>query len=325
MRRGNVFARGIVQHALAASGDFPYLEFQGIMKTEISKTSRVSPPLSRLSALMMAALLWSTSFPAIQWGLGEWSPLTFAFWRFVLASLALPFLAWKVEFKPSVWKAVGIWILAFLNALGYALQFLGQQYTFASRTALLINLYVLWIPLLQRIWFHRPITSHQIVSVILALSGLWALSTPFTPRLLWGDLLILGASWVWALYILLLKRELQRWKPLEINGGVFVGSALFLAPLALWEGGAIPPWTGTGMGVAVYLAIACTWLAYFLYTWGLVATTPFLSSLVLLLEVVFAWILSLILLGEPWQFLHLVGAGLLGISLIIALTDPKGG
>ncbi len=283
----------------------------------------IGPPPLRLGALVLAAFFWSTSFPAIRWGLETWSPMAFAFWRFGIASLGVPVL-WRVRnLRWDAWRAPELWGLAALNALGYALQFWGQQHTLASRTALLINLYVLWIPLLQVYGLRMPLSPLQGLALVPALGGLVGLSTPFQPGLFWGDVLVMGASWVWAFYILILKESLRRWSPLEANGVIFAGSVLFLAPLALLEG--VAPPSGQGMVVAVYLAVVCTWMAYLLYTWGLEATSPFLSSLVLLLEVAFAWALSILLLGETWHPSHLVGALLLGLSLVLAVMGDRGG
>ena len=276
----------------------------------------------RIGALVLAAFFWSTSFPVIRLGLADWSPLAFAFWRFMIATLLVP-LVWPLgRLRFSAWKARPLWVLAGLNALGYAFQFLGQKHTLASRTALIINLYVVWIPFLQTRWLGVPLTSKQKLALLPALTGLFLLSVPFTLKLFWGDLLVLGASWVWAFYILLLKRVLERWNPLEVNGVVFVGSALVLAPLALLEGELKAP-SPFGMATAAYLAVVCTWMAYGLYNWGLEATSPFLSSLVLLLEVVFAWVLSVIFLGESWGTLQILGALLLGFGLFLALEDSS--
>ncbi len=276
----------------------------------------------RILALVLAAFLWSTSFPAIRLGLASWSPLVFAFWRFFLASLALPFLIPVMRLRREVWTDRTLILLAFLNTLGYAFQFIGQQYTLASRTALLINLYVLWIPLLQTLWLALPPGRLQLLALPPSLLGLGLLSAPFSGEIFKGDLLILGASWVWAWYILLLKKSLARFRPVEINGAVFAWTTVFLAPFALAESG--PLWipTPAAVGVVVWLAVVCTWMAYLLYTWGLEETTPMLSSFVLLLEVVFAWILSVALFQEFWSTQHLMGAFLLLGGVVLATREP---
>jgi len=283
------------------------------------KGERPSP--ARMLALVLAAFLWSTSFPAVRLGLADWEPLTFAFWRFFLASLALPLIIPLVRFRREVWTDRTLFLLALLNTLGYALQFIGQQYTLASRTALFINLYVLWIPLLQTLWLVPP-TRLQLLALLPSLLGLGLLSAPFSREIFRGDILVLGASWVWAVYILLLKKSLTRFRPVEINGVVFTWTAVLLAPLALAAPGPHGMGILTAVGVVVWLAVVCTWVAYLLYTWGLEATTPLLSSFVLLLEVVFAWILSVALFGETWSIQHILGALFLLFGVVLAMREP---
>ena len=268
-------------------------------------------------ALLTAAFLWSTSFPLIKWGLSSIPPFTFAFWRFVLATLfflMFPGRAWGQTLRRVI-RHKGLWVLAALNALGYVFQFAGQQYTDASRTALLINMYVLWVPLLtilvDRI-FPRPVVW---VALVLALVGLGMVTTGgqglevlLELRGL-GDGLALLASLSWAVYILLAKRILVQIEPRVLSFAVVAGSVPFLLPLYLTEG-ALPDGF-TAWAMVVYLALFCTVLPYVLYAWGLKRTSATFSSLVLLFEVVMAAVLSSLFLGERFTSFEMVGGGMI--------------
>ncbi len=274
-------------------------------------------------ALLTAAFLWSTSFPLIKWGLATVPPYTFAFWRFVLAAvlfLMLPGRAWGRNLQ-EILHHRGLWVLAGLNALGYVFQFTGQQFTDASRTALLINMYVLWVPLLG-IFVDRMVPRPVVwVALVLALVGLGLVTTGgkdlqelFRIRGL-GDGLALLASLSWAVYILLAKRTLREVDPLLLSFAVIAGSIPFLAPFYLTE--RVFPTDLLSWALVGYLALFCTVVPYVLYAWGLERTTPTFSSLVLLFEVVMAAVFSWIALGERFSGVELLGGGL--ILLAIAL------
>ena len=96
-----------------------------------------------LAALAGAVLLWSTSFPLIRWALFSVDPAPLVATRFLVATLgalaALPVLR-----RPFPWQALRdprVWLLGFLTALGFALQFFGQSLTSASMAAVLVNTY----------------------------------------------------------------------------------------------------------------------------------------------------------------------------------------
>lgn len=275
-------------------------------------------------ALVLAAVLWSTSFPVIKWGLGFLSPLPFAFLRFLVAALLfLPYLL-RIpgERLKRALQRKGLLSLAFLNALGYVFQFLGQQYTDAGRTALFINTYVLWVPVLSVLWLRAPVGRRTWGALALALVGLILITTGghlgrIFAQVRWkGDALALAASFTWGFYIVIAKRELATVPPLLLSALVVWGSLPFLLPFFLLSPQVPTGWAG--WGAVLYLAVFCTVLPYFLYAYGLRETSPVFSSLVLLLEVVAAAGLSAFFLGERFSGSDLLGALLILVGILLA-------
>src|SRR2546425_5451743 len=89
-----------------------------------------------LAATIIAGLLFGTSVPVIKLGLDFIPPDTFVTLRFSFASALIIFLlkgrGWV---QRDLFRSRQIWIIGFINALGYVLQFQGQLITSSSNAA----------------------------------------------------------------------------------------------------------------------------------------------------------------------------------------------
>ncbi|HLQ03240.1 MAG TPA: DMT family transporter [Nitrososphaerales archaeon] len=98
-----------------------------------------------LAETSATGLLWGTSFPVIEFGISSGiDPRVFAFLRFAIAApIMIAFARGYGKPLSASLRMKPVWILGFLNAVGFLCQFLGQAYTDASVAALLVNLSVL--------------------------------------------------------------------------------------------------------------------------------------------------------------------------------------
>src|SRR2546428_11178677 len=109
-----------------------------------------------LAATIIAGLLFGTSVPVIKLGLDFIPPDTFVTLRFSFASALIIFLlkgrGWV---QRDLFRSRQIWIIGFINALGYVLQFQGQLITSSSNAALIISTAALMIPVLSLAYVHE--------------------------------------------------------------------------------------------------------------------------------------------------------------------------
>ena len=95
---------------------------------------------------ILAGVLWGTSFPAIKIGLEFVDPYMFVFLRMLLASVLTLLIAFATNnFDVSLAKEKSIWYLGLLNGFSYLIQYVGMNYTTASKSSLLINLSAVWV------------------------------------------------------------------------------------------------------------------------------------------------------------------------------------
>src|SRR5438034_6207965 len=108
-----------------------------------------------LAATMLAGLLFGTSVPVIKLGLNFVPPDTFVTLRFAFASALIVLLlrghGW-VQWRLLISRE--IWIIGFINALSYVIEFQGQLITSSSNASLIISTTVLMIPLLVLVYAH---------------------------------------------------------------------------------------------------------------------------------------------------------------------------
>lgn len=280
---------------------------------------------------VVAAILWGTSFPAIRVGLdqGGAGPFAFAFLRFLLAALILAALLvargrWDWTFLRSKW----IWGLGAVNAVGYALQFVAQQFTTASKTSLLVDIDVVAIAILGYFFLRERHGKEVVVALALGLIGVVLLATngdwraaAFTRPEFAGDVLAFAAGLVWAVYFVGIKAFLDR-RPdvdgLAVTGVLLALTALFLAPPAVAFDGIQGIGGPVAWGLIAYLAVLPTALAFYLWQAALRTESVTATSVILLLEIVVAVVIGVAFLDERFTTWSLAGGVLVVVAAALA-------
>lgn len=285
--------------------------------------------------VLVASVIWGTSFPAIKLsvgGAGDVDPLLLTFLRLGLSTLmGIVLLAVLRRLSPAIFRNRYVWILGALNAIGYDLQHMAEVYTTASKTSLLVNVNVIFVALFMVVLFKERMTAGKGLSVVLGLAGVAVLATPLDPAFLSqgefaGDLMALGTGFVWAVYTINTKRMVDR-------GGDYLGlTVAVLATTTLFSAIALPwadqshPIPAAGWAGILWLGLVTTLPPLVLWTWSMVKTSPTISAVLLLNEVAVASALSILFLGEPFAgYLVLGGVLILGGWLAVALGDRTQG
>lgn len=282
--------------------------------------------------LILASVLWSTSFPIIKVGLEYVTPVELVFLRFFFAGTIGSVILFRIKGSSAIkiLKDKSIIGLGTLNALGFYLQFMGQAYTLAAKAALLVNMYVVFVGFAGYWILGEKPKMYHIFVLILALVG--AGFTTIGPHGLHeilnvkgfkGDLLILGSAFVWAFYIVFSRKIAMHYNPTVIMGGVmfWTMTPLFILYLIMNKGLETPI---DAVLIGFYLAIFCSVVPYTLYVHSLREITAFSSSIVLLLEIVLAVIWSFLFLGERFKLVEIIGGALLSCAILLLILYETG-
>ncbi len=281
-------------------------------------------PYSNFAAdavLLGISAFWGTSFALVKVSLAETSPANFLLIRFALACLFLLPFAWmrretfSVKFlKPGLITGL-LLFSAFLTQAG------GLLYTSASRSGFITGLNVILVPLLSVLFLKTVPGLSQALGAAMAFLGLFLLTSmdqvqglPFN----WGDFLTLICAVFWAFHIIALGRYSPGadafWLTLAQLGTACLGSLIWV----VFSGELDLALSPSVWGAAVYLAFACTVLAYLGQTWAQGRTTPTRTAIILTMEPVFAALFAWWWLKEGMGLWGMLGAGLILGGILLA-------
>lgn len=171
-------------------------------------------------------------------------------------------------------------------------------------------------------------TKMEILAIILALAGTFIIATHGNPTalsltpegLFWGII----SAFAYALYTLLPGTLIHRWGSLFVCGvGLLVGGVVFYIASASWQ--YIIVWHPYTLLSLIGIIGIGTILAYTLFLEGIATIGPVMGSLLAAAEPIASVIFSVILLGEIFQLIDVIGifAILLAVYIITIKDQIK--
>jgi drug/metabolite transporter (DMT)-like permease len=279
-----------------------------------------------LVATILAGMLFGTSVPVIKLGLGFIPPDTFVTFRFSFASAIIVFLLRGRRWvQLDLFRSRQIWIIGFINALGYVTQFQGQLVTSSSSAALMISTAALMIPLLSLIYLHERMGVRKVAGVLSGFIGIGLVVTRGQTLNLGssevlGDLLILGTAVTIALVFVLSKDLVEKSGGRAVTGGIVLVTTLLLLPTVPFDWNRSINPAPVAWFYVLFLAVFATVGAYYFFMKGLESVSPTVSSIILPIEVVVAVVLSVIIFADPFNLYSGTGALLIIAGVVLVST-----
>jgi len=191
--------------------------------TAINKQVMDAAPIGRLvGAIAILQLAASFAYPVAKYGLATIEPFTFAFFRFLLATVALLVVDRLSRQRKPIERCdygrivlLGILIIP----LNQTLFLLGQSMTGAGHGAFLFGTSPVWIFVLALIHLKEKLRVRRVIGIVFALTGV--LLIMFSGELevhreyLTGDLIIIVSVVAWAYYTVLGKPMVQKYGALR--------------------------------------------------------------------------------------------------------------
>lgn len=288
------------------------------------------------AGLLLACLCWAGNALVARAVADSIPPMSLAFGRWSLAlALLLPFVGRTLWQRRAALRRAG-WRLWVVSGLGIASYNSLLYHAAHSTSAINITLLNTCLPLAtflgaglllgewpaRRAWLGMALAACGLLLLI----GRGELATFLTLDFYRGDLIMLLAVVVWALYSLLMRLWAPRLElpALPLLGAMILYGLLLMLPFYLLElalvGGFTP--TPETLGAIAYTALFASLLAYLAWNHGLKVLGAARASLFSYLMPVFAALLAWLLLGEGLAFYHWLGGALIFAGLLLATRPP---
>lgn len=275
-------------------------------------------------ALLLATIIWATSFVVVQRALVVVPVFHLMFFRFALATVLLLPLARGVVWERGLIRdglGVGAWLFA-----GFALQTASLLGTTPSRAAFLTGLSVVLVPALALLRGKRPSTGAALGALLAGL-GLWVLYLPAAQTesapWSWGDWLGLGGAFAFAGFVLAAEITTRR-RPLGPLALIQFGAiALLCLPSLLFQPPTAAELAPSSLGILATIGVFNTAVAFLAQLYAQRHLSAVEAGVILTLEPVLAAAFSVALGLEGWTLPLTVGGLLIVGAMLVTELWPR--
>ncbi len=282
-----------------------------------STSSRLRSRLQADFILLFVAAVWGSGFVAQRIASADMGNFMFNGIRFLLGAIfLLPLVKFRVKIKK---KDLGWVILAGVLLFGGAtLQQVGIKTTTAGNAGFITGLYVVIIPILLVVFGRQRIHWATWIAVIMAVAGIFLLSTSGKLSLAPGDDYVLVGAFVWALHVITVGVMARRMDTLQFTIGQFMVCGLL--NLFLGIGIDLPAFNNNGSAwlAVLYSTVFPVALGFTLQVSGQKHAPATDAAIILSMEAVFAALFGFLFLQETMQPIQFLGCVLILAAILLA-------
>ena len=285
------------------------------------------------AALVTAVLIWGSAFIAQSVAMDSIGPFTFLFFRNALAILFLIPLAFVFDLgkcsmkesaekwtNPKLWKAGLPCGLALFCAASF--QQVGLVYTDAGKAGFITAMYIVVVPLLGFFVKRKP-PKTALVSVVLAVAGLYLLSAMGVSSINIGDLLLMGCAICYAFQIMGVELFGEGLDGIRLNCVQVIVTFVLSAVCTFAMETVQMRDVFAAMGAIAYAGILSTGVAFTLQIVGQKDLDPTPASIIMSMESVVAVICGALILKEIMTTWEIWGCILMFTAVILSQLPEK--
>ncbi|SDK33147.1 Permease of the drug/metabolite transporter (DMT) superfamily [Ferrimonas sediminum] len=280
-------------------------------------------------ALIVAMILWASSFIALKVAFESYDPWTVIAGRMWVACLCFAFFWPKLfnfQYRKGDWKILLV-MAAVEPSLYFILEGLALQYTSASQAGMVTSLAPLLTAIVAFIVLKERITKVAAVGLCIAIVGVMVLGssgdvTESAPNPMLGNTLELAAMLCAAIFSVCLKLLSERYSALTLTAYMSAVGAVFFTPLALLKGG---PWHFSVEPIVsiVFLGAFVTLGGYLLYNYAIAHMPVSRASMFVNLIPVFTVILAYLILDERLNQTQLMASVVVMLGVGLSQIKPR--
>lgn len=278
-------------------------------------------------ALILATLIWGSTFVTVKDALSDFAPVRFLVFRFFLAALVLfaALVLTRARLDRATWRAGALASIPFF--LTFLPQTFGLIWASPATSAFLTGFSVVLVPLFSVVLLRRRVGRWTWAGALAAFAGLGALSLRGDGTIGIGELCTIGTAIAVAVHVLVLERVAPGKSAVALTAVQVLGCsvlaflALPLDGLILGRGpGLISPVPRGALLALLYMGVVGTAVTFFLQTWAQARMSATRVGVLFVLEPVFALLFSVALGRERFAVRSAVGMALILAGMVIVET-----
>lgn len=272
------------------------------------------------------AVLFALNYIVSKIGMHAFNPLTFAYLRIIGATVILNVVIRERNAAPLApgdgWRLTGFGILGVV--INQSLFLAGLALTSAHAAAILITAVPIFALCAALVLGRERASAMKIGGIVLAAAGALTLvggeGFAGTTKSLIGDLLIIGNSLSYALYLVTSKPVMARLSARRVIARMFAVSSVLMLPIAAWpmlheQWRAVPPQAWSALA---FVIAGPTIAAYLMQAWALKYAESSVVAAYTYLQPVFAVILAAIFLREQIRPIALLAGAMIVAGVYVS-------
>jgi drug/metabolite transporter (DMT)-like permease len=285
-------------------------------------------------SLFFISVIWALNFTVVKASLSEIDPYSFNAIRFILAAtfiwIVIYYRGAFFKIRKKDWlPLVGLGIAG--NLFYQVLFIFGINLSLAANAAIMLGTIPVWVALASHLFSIELMNRLKTIGVIFGFAGLvliiiaGAEPIKFGSDSFIGDVFLIIAAIIWAVFTIFSKPFLTYYTPLQFSAIMTTMSAFSLGVLAIpfvhttdWVNVSAAAYGGT-----VYSGLLSIGLAYIIWNNGLkhvgTVRTATYQNIVPVMGLVF----GIILLGESLEFFQYIGSAIVFTGIIITRYGGK--
>lgn len=268
--------------------------------------------------LLMVAIIWGGGFIAGKMALTTLTPVAILMYRFGLGALLCGIVFWnRIKRTPLSVIKKGV-IIGVIQMVGLTVQLSGLQYTSTANQSFLCTAYVAFVPFISWVILRKRPEAKAFVAGMLALVGIGLICLDGGLSIGMGDSLSIMFSVIFGVQIVVIG--------MLVDGDVDVfqlsffqlsTSAVCAFLICLAQGQLINPFGVESMIGVLYLGILNTFVAFLAQNYAQKYTKDTVAALIMSLESVFGFLLSVLYYNEAITLKFLLGSVLCFVAILI--------
>lgn len=272
--------------------------------------------------LILATLIWASTYSAVKIGLQDIPPFTLALIRGTLATIVLFVFCMTGGLLKEILRFIKthFWGTLSLGLLGMVLiqsfQNFGLKYSSSIMGGVLINTSPIFILFLSILFLKESSNRNKILGIILGFAGIAVMTligedfSNFSAKnTLLGNMLLLGVAACWAIYSVVIKNFLNKYSPLTLTFISYLIGTILLTPITLMteDVNILRTISPISWIIILYLGMFGSAAAYLLWNYGVKYIEVSKASVYQYLSPATAILLGFIFLHEKIDIFDIIG------------------